>query len=226
MFPHLTPLVKGLLIINLIFFVGSGLLSHQAIPYFAAFYPDSPHFKVWQIITYMFMHGNLSHIFFNMFSLLMFGPMIEQALGEKRFINFYLFTGVGALILQYSVQAFELYQSIGTSFPMHEQIDLQGLTATQLALVSEINYTPMVGASGAIYGILLAFAYLFPNIPLQLIFIPVPIKAKYFIGGLIVIQIYLSFSRPGDSVAYFAHVGGALFAYLLLKMWNIRKGLY
>lgn len=225
MFPNLTPVVKNLLIINIIFFLGSSIFG-KSYEYFAAFYPDSPFFKVWQVITYMFMHGGFSHIFFNMFSLLMFGPMIEQVLGAKRFINFYLFTGLGALILQYGVQAFELYQMVGTSFPIRQGIDLGSLTGSQLGFVQEINYTPLVGASGAIYGILLAFAYLFPNIPLQLIFIPIPIKAKYFIGGLIAIEIYLSLSQPGDSVAHLAHVGGALFGYILLKMWGIRKGLY
>ncbi|MGJ1421166.1 rhomboid family intramembrane serine protease [Sphingobacterium spiritivorum] len=225
MFPNLSPVVKNLLIINIIFFIGSGLVS-QSYQYLAAFYPDSPYFKVWQIITYMFMHGGFSHIFFNMFSLLMFGPMIEQVLGSKRFLNFYLFTGLGALVLQYGIQAIELYQLVGTSFPARQGIDMNALSFEQIAFIKEINYTPLVGASGAIYGILLAFAYLFPNIPLQLIFIPIPIKAKYFIGGLIVIEIYLSLSRPGDSIAHLAHVGGALFAFILLKMWGIRKGIY
>ncbi|WP_033566072.1 rhomboid family intramembrane serine protease [Sphingobacterium sp. SYP-B4668] len=225
MFPNLTPVVKNLLIINIIFFLGSSVVG-ASYDYLSAFYPDSPYFKVWQVITYMFMHGGFTHIFFNMFSLLMFGPMIEQVLGAKRFINFYLFTGLGALVLQYGVQAFELYQMVGTSFPLRQGIDLGSLTGSQLGFVQEINGTRLVGASGAIYGILLAFAYLFPNIPLQLIFIPIPIKAKYFIGGLIAIEIYSSLSQPGDSVAHLAHVGGALFGYILLKMWGIRKGLY
>ncbi|MGE8378411.1 Rhomboid protease AarA [compost metagenome] len=225
MFQQLTPVIKNLLIVNIVFFLGSEFVP-IAYNYLPVFYPDSPYFKVWQIITHMFMHANLGHIFFNMFSLVIFGPMIEQVLGPKRFLNFYLISGIGAWLLQMGVQGVEIFNATGSFFPLHHSLDLSTLNTSNPGLVQEIYTSRMLGASGAIYGVLLAFAYLFPNIPLQFLFIPVPIKAKYMIGGYILIEIYMSLSRPGDSVAHLAHVGGALFGYLLLKFWRIRKGIY
>lgn len=225
MFQQLTPVIKNLLIVNIIFFLGSQFVP-IAYNYLPVFYPDSPYFKIWQVITHMFMHADLGHIFFNMFSLVIFGPMIEQVLGPKRFLNFYLISGIGAWLLQMGVQGFEIYNATGSFFPLHQSLDMSTLNTANPGLVQEIYTSRMLGASGAVYGVLLAFAYLFPNIPLQFLFIPVPVKAKYMIGGFILIEIYMSLSRPGDSVAHLAHVGGALFGYLLLKFWRIRKGIY
>ncbi|MCY4778448.1 rhomboid family intramembrane serine protease [Sphingobacterium sp. UT-1RO-CII-1] len=231
-FSNLTPVVKNLLIINIICFIGSAIFT-QAPRFFGVYYPDSPFFHIWQIITYMFMHGGFGHIFFNMFSLLMFGPIIEQILGSKRFLNFYLICGIGALILQYGVQAAEIYNIVGTikasnflNFDMlHNRVtaDLQ-VSQEEFSTLASIYATPLVGASGAIYGLLLAFAYLYPNMSLYLMFIPVPVKAKVFIPILILIEIYLGFSNSGGSIAHLAHVGGALFGYILMKIWGIRKG--
>ncbi|MEJ5055349.1 rhomboid family intramembrane serine protease [Sphingobacterium sp. MYb382] len=233
LFSNLTPVVKNLLIINVLCFIGSAIFT-QSTHFFGIYYPDSPFFHVWQVVTYMFMHGGFSHIFFNMFSLLMFGPIIEQILGQKRFLNFYLISGLGALVLQYGVQAWEVHQITGTVRAL-QFLDFNMLTnqvSTNLNIsradfntLTSIYGTPLVGASGAIYGLLLAFAYLFPNMSLYLFFIPVPIKAKFFIPILILIEIYLGFSNSGSSIAHLAHVGGALFGYLLLKMWGIRKGI-
>ncbi|GAA4183664.1 rhomboid family intramembrane serine protease [Sphingobacterium ginsenosidimutans] len=225
MFQQLTPVIKNLLIVNIVFFLGSQFVP-IAYNYLPVFYPDSPYFKIWQVITHMFMHADLGHIFFNMFSLVIFGPMIEQVLGPKRFLNFYLISGIGAWLLQMGVQGFEIYNATGSFFPLHQSLDMSTLNTANPGLVQEIYTSRMLGASGAVYGVLLAFAYLFPNIPLQFLFIPVPVKAKYMIGGFILIEIYMSLSRPGDSVAHLAHVGGALFGYLLLKFWRIRKGIY
>ncbi|MDF2517286.1 MAG: rhomboid family intrarane serine protease [Sphingobacterium sp.] len=225
MFQQLTPVIKNLLIVNIVFFLGSQFVP-IAYNYLPVFYPDSPYFKIWQVITHMFMHADLGHIFFNMFSLVIFGPMIEQVLGSKRFLNFYLISGIGAWLLQMGVQGVEIFNATGSFFPLHHSLDLSTLNTSNPGLVQEVYTSRMLGASGAIYGVLLAFAYLFPNIPLQFLFIPVPIKAKYMIGGYILIEIYMSLSRPGDSVAHLAHVGGALFGYLLLKLWRIRKGIY
>jgi len=124
------------------------------------------------------------------------------------------------------VQGFEIFNATGSFFPLHQSLDMSTLNTSNPGLVQEVYTSRMLGASGAVYGVLLAFAYLFPNIPLQFLFIPVPVKAKYMIGGFILIEIYMSLSRPGDSVAHLAHVGGALFGYLLLKLWKIRKGIY
>ena len=199
------------------------------------YYPDSEFFHIWQPITYMFMHADIGHIFFNMFALVMFGPIIERMFGSKRFLNYYLICALGALVLQYGVQAFEVYQIAGTPFARDLiainlventiQSNLQ-LTGDQLQTLGTIYRIPMVGASGAIFGLLLAFAYFFPNMPLYFMFIPVPIKANYFVGGYILIEIYLGFNNNGSSIAHLAHVGGALFGYLLIKAWGIKKGYY
>lgn len=228
MFPQLTPVIKNLLIINIVFYIGSQLFP-VAYDYLAIYYPDSPYFKIWQVITHMFMHdkSNITHIFFNMFSLVMFGPMIEQVLGSKRFLNFYLVSGLGAWFLYTAVNGLQLYNATGSFAPLHGISGSELISMANTGNNEALTYLiPMLGASGAIYGVLLAFAYLFPNIPLQFLFIPVPVKAKYMIGGFILIEIYMSLSRPGDSVAHLAHVGGALFGYLLLKLWKIRKGIY
>lgn len=232
---NLPTVTKNLLIINVVCFVGS-MIFENSTRLFGVYYPDSPFFNVWQIITYMFMHGGFTHIFFNMFSLVMFGPIIEQVLGSKRFLNFYLLTGIGALVLQFGVQAFEVYQIAGVVNPSSSlkfdmisgmvYSDSPNISQAGLGTLVSIYNTPLVGASGAIYGLLLAFAYLFPNLKLALIFIPVPIKAKYFIPIMILIEIYLGFSNSGGSIAHLAHVGGALFGYLLLKAWGIKKGIY
>lgn len=231
-FSNLTPVVKNLLIINVVCFIGSAIFT-QASRLFGVYYPDSPFFQMWQIITYMFMHGGLGHIFFNMFALVMFGSIIEQVLGSKRFLNFYLICGIGALVLQYGVQAAEVYHITGSvraaEFIHFDMLNNRisshlDVTQDQFNTLASIYGTPLVGASGAIYGLLLAFAYLFPNMSLYLFFIPVPIKAKIFIPILILIEIYLGFSDARGSIAHLAHVGGALFGFILLKVWRIRRG--
>ena len=228
---NLPPVVKNLLIINVICFIGSMIFQYTN-RLFGIFYPDSPFFHIWQVITYMFMHGNFSHIFFNMFALVMFGSIIERVLGPKKFLNFYIICGLGALVLQYGVQAFEVYQITGSiQASQFLNFDMRaGTVATNLPIsegqfetLRSIYGTPLVGASGAIYGLLLAFGYLFPNMEMMLIFLPVPIKAKYFIPVLIVIEIVLGFSNSGSSIAHLAHVGGALFGFILLKVWGIKR---
>ncbi|SEM50065.1 rhomboid-like protein [bacterium A37T11] len=232
-FTSIPPVVKNLLIINIICFFGDAFIFPGANRLFGVYYPDSPFFHWWQVITYMFMHAGFSHIFFNMFALFMFGPVLEHLLGAKRFINYYLITGLGALALQFAVQAFEVYQITGTVFA-HDFISLDldkgmaygkvGLTEDQVDTLGSIYGGGLVGASGAIFGLLVAFGYLFPNTELYLMFIPVPIKAKYFIPVYIIIELFLGVSQfSGDSVAHFAHLGGALFGFLLIKAWGIKR---
>jgi len=232
-FNNISPVVKNLLIFNIIGFVGSMIFT-QANLLFGVYYPDSEMFHWWQIITYMFMHGGPAHLFFNMFALFMFGPVIEQVLGAKRFINFYLITGLGALALQFLVQGIEVYNIAGTPFARDFfefdrstrmiSSNYPGITRDNLQTLGGIYNTTMVGASGAIFGLLVAFGYLFPNTSLYLMFIPVPVKAKFFIPIYILIELFLGVSRfAGDSVAHFAHLGGALFGFLLIKAWKIRR---
>jgi len=181
------------------------------------------------------MHGGFAHIFFNMFALVMFGGVIERILGPKKFLNYYLICGLGALVLQYGIQAIEVYNIAGTvrasqflnfNFTTGMVSTNLPISQDQLGTLLSIYGTPLVGASGAIYGLLLAYGYLFPNAEIMLIFLPIPIKAKYFIPILIVIEIFLGFSNSGGSIAHLAHVGGALFGFILLKIWGIRRTNY
>ncbi|WP_199138768.1 rhomboid family intramembrane serine protease [Pedobacter sp. ASV12] len=222
---NIPPVVKNLLIINIIFFAATWFQREFMVENLSVFYFNSPFFKIWQPITYMFMHGGLAHIFFNMFALYSFGSILEAHWGGKRFINFYLITGLGALALQWAVQAFEVYQITGS--PIN---NLYGLNITDLAAATklrDIYSTPMLGASGAIFGLLVAFGMLYPNVELYIMFIPVPVKAKYIIPIYIVIELFLGFSQfKGDSVAHFAHLGGALIGYILVKLWKNKNTFY
>lgn len=227
---NITPVVKNLLIINVIFFAATWLMGQQGFQlekYLAVFFFDSPFFKVWQPITYMFMHGSTMHIFFNMFALYSFGSILEAHWGGKKFINFYLITGLGALALQWGVQAFEVYQITGSVFNNLDTLSIAGMSVTDVNTIKGIYFGPMVGASGAIFGLLVAFAVLYPNLEMYIMFIPVPVKAKYIIPVYIVIELFLGVARfEGDSVAHFAHLGGALIGYILVKLWRNKNTYY
>lgn len=236
-FGQLSPVVKNLLIANVICFIGANLIFPKAYVIFPVYYPDSPLFHWWQVITYMFMHGGFTHILFNMFALFMFGPVLERIMGSKRFIYFYLITGLGALVLQFGVQAIELYNMVGTikgsDVVRLDFVDnmiysnLPNLSKADLQTIGSIYMTPMVGASGAIFGLLVAFGVLFPETELFLFFIPFPIKAKVFIPIYIILELFLGVARfSGDSVAHFAHLGGALFGFILLKLWGIKRNIW
>lgn len=222
-FANIPPVVKNLLIINIIFFIATLVFENMGIElanYLGAFYFNSPHFRVWQLITYMFMHGGWAHIFFNMFALYMFGPAIEYFMGSKRFFNYYFITGLGALALQMLVQAIEVHGILG-SFIFDQTVNLN-ITPENGAKLHDIYATPMVGASGALFGILVAFGVLYAETELYIMLIPIPVKAKYAVIGYIVVELYLGLSQhQGDSVAHFAHLGGALFGYILLKVWRL-----
>lgn len=236
---HLPPIVKNLLIINVLFFVATFVMADGGVDLatiLGAHYFDSPNFKIWQPITYMFMHGGFAHILFNMFALFMFGGILETRWGSKRFINFYLITGLGALGLQWAVQAFEVYQITGN--PIDQGAVLlkslaEGMynpaimTEAQAIDLRNLYFTPMVGASGAIFGLLVAFGMLYPNTELYIMFIPVPVKAKYIIPVYIVLELFLGVaSLPGDSVAHYAHLGGALLGFILVKLWKDKNTYY
>lgn len=232
---NITPVVKNLIIINVIFFLATLFFKQQGVDLTAilgAHYFNSPDFRIWQPLTYMFMHSdqNYAHIFFNMFGLYMFGSILEAHWGAKRFINFYLITGLGAILLQWCVQAFELYQITG-SIVNQGQVPLEMLADRKYdparfsdgdaSTLYSVFFGTMVGASGAIFGIMTAFAMLYPNIEMYLMFIPMPVKAKYFIPVYILIELGMGLARiEGDSVAHFAHLGGALIAFILVKLWR------
>jgi len=225
-FANLTPVVKNLLIINLICFIPFIVLSGDkyqglVVDNLGLFYFDSPHFRVWQILTYMFFHGGWTHILFNMFALFSFGPILEYAIGPKRFFNLYFICGIGAALFQMLVQAIEVHSMTGGF-----TLSLTGSTQVDPAVydkLAAIYGAPTIGASGAIFGLLVAFGMLYPDLELMLLFIPVPIKAKYIIPIYIIIEIVLGVGQfGGDNVAHFAHLGGALLGFILIKIWRYR----
>lgn len=236
-FAHIPPVVKNLLIINIIFYIATlmfgGPMMTQIL---GVHYFDSPDFRIWQVITYMFMHdySSLFHILFNMFALYTFGSSIEYIMGSKRFLNFYLITGLGALALQLLVQSFEVYSITGSavnngtfmvdSLKRTISFNPDLISKDQASTILGIYLTPMVGASGAIFGLLIAFGMLFPNAELFIMFIPVPVKAKYIIPVYVLLELFLGVKQfSGDSVAHFAHLGGALFGFILVKMWHLKR---
>ncbi|MFO7932970.1 MAG: rhomboid family intramembrane serine protease [Bacteroidales bacterium] len=225
------PVVKNLIIINvamlLAMYVFLSLFRIDLNRILGLFYIQSPLFKPWQIITHMFMHGGLFHIFFNMWALWIFGKTLESVWGSKRFLIYFLVTGLGAAFFHLLVQYFQFSSDISA---LKEAYSVDRIN---MALLNEILQPgnrfyslgrslviPTVGASGAVYGVLLAFGMLFPNTPLFIIPIPFPIKAKWLVIGFIILELYLGFSQPGSNVAHFAHLGGMIFGFILIKYWN------
>lgn len=217
---NLPTVTKNLLIINVLCFFGAvvgekygfDLNGICGLHFFMA-----SDFKLWQLITYMFMHANLEHIFFNMFAVWMFGRTLEHVWGGKRFLIYYMVCGIGAGLIQELVQYGEYvmvlqdYQQVDTGFGIIPMSDY-------------LNMMNTVGASGAVYGILLAFGMLFPNSQMFVFPIPFPIKAKYFVIGYAVIELLLGMGRAGDGIAHFAHLGGMLFGLLLILYWKKNNG--
>ena len=235
---RITETVKVLLIINILFFVGTQLLGETAYRLFSLWFFENENFGVWQILTHMFMHGSFMHILFNMYALWAFGSPIEQMLGQKKFLFFYFSAGIGAALIHTLVNYYH-YQT-GFNALLEAGMDtesiyrlvetgqyntgiLQSVSQGMLQEFYESVNTPAVGASGAIYGILVAFGLMFPNIELFLLFVPVPIKAKYFIPALIALDLFSGFtgySLFGGGIAHFAHVGGALFGFIMMWYWK------
>jgi len=226
-FSNITPVVKNLLIINVIFFVASFLLRNvfDMDRWLAVYYFNSPNFKLWQIISYMFMHGGLAHIFFNMLALFMFGPILEHTVGPKRFLNLYFICGIGAIILQWIVQAIQIHSITGGFIIAHPELDSSYMAFGPVAQkLYNIYNTPLVGASGAICGVLAAFAMLYPNMEMIMLFFPVPIKAKYIIPAYLLLELWLGVKQSGgDNVAHFAHLGGAVLGFLVVKFWRLNR---
>ncbi|TWI10790.1 membrane associated rhomboid family serine protease [Flavobacterium cauense R2A-7] len=236
---NMTETVKQLIIINVIFFVGA-MFVPAAQEYLAMYYFENPNFKVWQPITHMFMHGGLMHIFFNMFALYSFGSTLEHFWGGKKFLFFYISCGLGSALLHTVVNYFSFHDGLNflmeNGFQKQEIIsvlaegkfnprwqEVMGLNNFNGFLQSYI--VPVVGASGAIYGLLVAFAFMFPNAELALMFIPVPIKAKYFVPGLLMVDLFLGISGKSifggsSGIAHFAHIGGALVGFFMMWYWK------
>lgn len=242
-FNLLPPVVKNLLIINGLFFLAM-ISFDTAFQYdlrrvLGLFLPGSPEFKPLQLVTHMFMHANFSHIFFNMFALWMFGTAIENLMGGKRFLIYYLITGFGAAFLHLGVSYFEALslrnELIAAGYSADElrhylQVGrynvLPGVSQRTIELFLMKYLVPTVGASGAVFGILLAFGMFFPNSYIYLFF-AIPVKAKYFVMAYGALELYFGIAnRPGDNVAHFAHLGGMIFGFLLIKYWRRRGEIF
>lgn len=200
---QITEVVKQLLILNGIMYVVTHMLMPDFYPVLAMYYPASDFFRPWQIVTHMFMHGNFQHLFFNMFALYMFGSALEAYMGPKRFLTFYLLSGFGALVLYLFVW----------------YLEISAFSAEQYQYFLSRPYG-MVGASGAVFGLLAGYGMLFPNSQIMLLIPPIPMKAKYFVLIYAAIELYFGISNTNPGVAHFAHVGGALFGALIILFWR------
>jgi len=246
MFNQPIPVVtKNLLIINGLFF-GAMLFFASSLhidlnTYLALHYWASPDFQPYQLITYMFMHGSFTHILFNMFALWMFGSVIENYWGPKRYMIYYFATGIGAGL----IQLLTIYIQIRNLSPLPPELmeiaregNLEKINAALHSYAGSINIealssyfylikSTVVGASGSVFGLLLAFGMMFPNIPIYLMFIPIPIKAKYMVIGYGLLELYSGIANnPQDNVAHFAHLGGMLFGIVLILYWKKKGSFY
>ncbi len=265
---RMTETVKQLLIINIIFYIGSNFVGDVAYQLFSLYYPENLHFKFWQPLTSMFMHADvysgqnsvgIMHIVFNMFALVSFGSALEHFWGAKKFIFFYISCGLGAALLHLGVSYIHIHAVL-------DQLSVLNFSDQELSILLNADYasvfddkgqmmagqvktilekahctqeqfnlltsaiqefrTPSLGASGAIYGLLTAFAFMFPNAELMMLFIPIPIKAKYFVPGLLALDLFLGFKGSsifgsgGTGVAHFAHLGGALTGFIMMWYWK------
>jgi membrane associated rhomboid family serine protease len=231
------PVVKNIIMINVIMLLAQVVIANvtgiDLNSRLGLYFPKSDQFMPVQILTHMFMHGGFIHLFFNMYALFLFGQVLESTWGPKRFLIYYLATGLGAAFIHELVIGMQYYSLVSRLDPASVQFALQqasdylnpGIPAQDFVeadlvkLIMLLN-TPTVGASGAVFGILLAFGVLFPNTQLFLLFPPMPIKAKYFVmlyGG---IELYMAITQPGSNIAHAAHLGGMLFGYLLIRYWR------
>lgn len=234
--------IKVLIAVCVIMFVIS-LLPGMTVPMreiFALYFPENEHFRVWQFVTNMFMHGGFGHIFFNMYALWAFGSPLEHMWGKNKFVLFYFLSGIGAGIIYTVVNHFKfnnLYQQFIDAGVTQQEITkllatgeyntsaMSAFPEEKLSELWSLFNIPVVGASGAIYGVLVAFGILFPNAKLFLIFLPVPVAAKYFIPALIALDLFsgvTGFSIFGGGIAHFGHVGGAIIGFLLMWYWRTR----
>ena len=195
---NIPSVTRNIFLVNVIFYIATVINQDFMIKTFAMFFPASPLFRIWQVVTYMFMHGGFWHIFANMWGLLMFGGALERTIGSKKYITLYFLAGLGALLLHTGIQVI--------------QIDAQS--------ADMILRTPMLGASGAIFGVQVAYAMMFPDSVWTLVFPPVSLKAKWFIAIFIGIELFTGVTGTVGGVAHFAHLGGALVGFLLIMYWK------
>ena len=213
----LPTVTKNLIIINVIIFVATLINQEFMIGTFALFYPTSPFFRWWQVVTHMFRHGGFWHIFFNLYTLLIFGGVVERIIGPKKFLLFYFICGFGAVALHLGVEYLQM------------QAYMDGVaqgSARALQNIEMIKMTPTVGASGAIYGVLMGYAMLFPESRMTLLFPPVTLSAKWMVVVFAVIELLTGVTGLASGIAHFAHLGGMLIGWLMILWWRKRGVLF
>ena len=224
MFRNIPTVTKNLLIVNFLAFVATWVLQLRGIDLTALgglhFFMAS-NFHLYQFVTYMFLHANLTHIFFNMFALWMFGVVVENVWGPRKFLFYYISCGIGAGLMQELVQLFDFYFRITAQDPT---VTFPELFVIGQQLAHQLNSWATIGASGAVYAILLAFGMIFPNERIFIFPLPIPIKAKWFVLGYAAIELVSAVSSSGDGVAHMAHLGGMLFGFLMIRYWNSHPG--
>ena len=203
---NIPEITRNLFLVNVLMFIATLINQNFMIGTFAVFYPQSPFFRWWQPVTYMFMHGGFWHLFVNMWGLLMFGSALERAIGPKKYLLFFFVTGLGALLVHFGVQYL-----MARSF-------LEAGPANQSYI--DMLRTPTLGASGALYGIQIGYAMLYPDDKWTLLFPPVTLKAKWFVLIFIAIELFTGVTGTLDGIAHFAHLGGALFGFLMIVYWK------
>lgn len=239
MFQQLTPVTRAIIMINAIVFVLAQYLLPQLNAYLSGFFPLSPNFRFWQVITHMFMHGSFGHILFNMLTLWSFGPVLEKVLGSRKFLLFYFACGLGSFVLfnlwnyyQYSelvqvltqkgVDVVDIYNKANMYSSDYGMVNGDEQTQKLWGILAG----PMVGASGAIFGVVAGFALLFPNAELFFMFIPFPVKAKYLLPIIVIASLYFGFRQfQWDNIAHFAHLGGALIGCLWILAFKRNRNL-
>ena len=231
-FDKSTPVVTNIIIINVLMLLASQAFNLSS---FALFYPASPHFQPYQFITHMFMHAGFWHLLFNMYALWMFGKILEKVWGSQRFFIYYFVTGLGAAALYTVVNYFQL-SSIESHINPDTLQQMKSMFKENLVFKQpdfymqswyEIMSIPVVGASGAVFGVLLGFGMLFPNTVLRLLFPPVALKAKYFVMIYGAIELYLAINNPvGGGIAHTAHLGGMIFGFILIKIWRNKRNVF
>jgi membrane associated rhomboid family serine protease len=227
----LPPVVKNIILLNVLMLIidyaAKSVFGIDLTMVLGLYFPLSENFKPLQIVTHMFMHGGIWHLFFNMYALYIFGQVLENVWGPKRFFIFYIVCGLGAALTHETVIAFQYNHLVQSISPENMKIFLNNGTEflnngdmNSIQNLYNLLHTPTVGASGAIFGVLLAFGMLFPNTQLMLLIPPIPIKAKYFVMIYGAIELYLALTQPGSNIAHAAHLGGMLFGYILIRYWR------
>lgn len=214
---NVPPAVKNLIIINVLVMIMTSLNENFMYEKFALFYPTSPFFHWWQPLTHMFMHGGFWHLFFNMYTLFIFGSVLERVWGTKKFLIFYFVTGLGAALIHTGVEWLQM------QYWMDSAAHGDG---SALSAIHALKMTPTVGASGAIYGLLMGYAMLYPDSVMTLIFPPISLKAKWFVLIFAAIELLTGVTGTGGGIAHFAHLGGLIFGFLLIMYWKKKRTLY